>query len=368
MSLHQIMRRVHANKLFNSSQSASGTQNKSLLRRISIILSAYLAIACTHGLDITGEGDIFSSTGTRDCAQESAPCSFVVSEDYFETYVAIPGFRRTFVGWDVCGNETTSFCSFRVPVNVVQQFNGQTMPSTVANFGEPDPSRIEGLYDGNYIAAGVDADLSCLVRTTGRMLCRAVDDNRDLLSVLDLQLDFQPDVIGPGGRQIVGGSGTEYWAPDDFDAFEVTNINGSYEGHDELIITFDSGGVGVEARADFYRAQFDIVAPLRVFAGEYDLFSVEGGGFARPTMNSSGTYTAVFDNCQITIQMSPPLENLNTYDVTLNTDCPGYDSSYTGLSMVKYFQSSQFLEHEMVFISDGGDQQPVIFFESAKDL
>ncbi|MEM8500465.1 MAG: S8 family serine peptidase [Pseudomonadota bacterium] len=107
-----------------------------------IVVSLCFLGACTHGVDIVGEGDVRSSSGTRDCLKIDAPCSFEVSTDYLETYTALPAAGHTFKEWRNCGNYSLATCRFTVPETIVRQFAGQTMPSVVAVF-EPISAAFE---------------------------------------------------------------------------------------------------------------------------------------------------------------------------------------------------------------------------------
>lgn len=101
------------------------------------LLLLVLFLGCTHGINITGEGDVISATGDRDCELNDAPCSFQIGGAYQETYTATPRPGWVFDSWDVCGQANDNVCRFSVPANVVEQYNGLTMPFTVAHFRRP---------------------------------------------------------------------------------------------------------------------------------------------------------------------------------------------------------------------------------------
>ncbi|MGI9292589.1 MAG: hypothetical protein ACR2PS_01285 [Pseudomonadales bacterium] len=103
-------------------------------RNLSTICFVFLVSACEHPLEIIGEGDIVSASGSRDCSLEEQPCPNPVVNDYLETYdgQARDGFE--FVGWDGCGTPSGASCLYDVPASVVNQFWLQTMPPLVAKF------------------------------------------------------------------------------------------------------------------------------------------------------------------------------------------------------------------------------------------
>lgn len=102
---------------------------------------AALATACSHPLEITGEGDILSQTGNRDCLLED----YVTGEDncaknvviagYSETYFAQPRSGWLFDRWEnYCQRVPNSQCSFQVPSTLVQDYWFQTLPPLRAVF------------------------------------------------------------------------------------------------------------------------------------------------------------------------------------------------------------------------------------------
>ena len=114
-----------------------------------VVLSALLLLmACSHPLQIEGEGDILSASGTRDCyleefqvGAENCRVNLVV-DAYQETYYAV---AREEDGWefshwkncftDATGNE----CSFNLPAAVVRKAWGESVPPLVAVFQRREP-------------------------------------------------------------------------------------------------------------------------------------------------------------------------------------------------------------------------------------
>ncbi|MFK7976754.1 MAG: hypothetical protein AB8C02_11495 [Halioglobus sp.] len=108
-----------------------------------LIASAFLVAACSHPLEITGEGDILSASGERDClledfqgAQSNCTENLVLG-GYGETYFAVarPGWE--FSGWEGYCTDTdtdTNECSFSATAGQVFSFWGVTVPALVATF------------------------------------------------------------------------------------------------------------------------------------------------------------------------------------------------------------------------------------------
>lgn len=120
------------------------------LFKIALIGIALLLVqACRHPIEIEGQGDVTSSTGTRGCSFEESTASPVpdncaqnlIVGDYQETYypVARPGWK--FKGWvNYCTDVVTPpyGCSFTVPAETVQLFSGGTVFPLKAVFERDD--------------------------------------------------------------------------------------------------------------------------------------------------------------------------------------------------------------------------------------
>lgn len=105
------------------------------MKILSALLLSLLVTACSHPLEIVGEGDIVSSTGNNDCSLEEQPCANVVAGDYNVTYTAEPHAGWSFAGWEGCGGQFPD-CSINVPGTVVDQHWGQVMPPLRATFSK----------------------------------------------------------------------------------------------------------------------------------------------------------------------------------------------------------------------------------------
>jgi len=97
------------------------------------LLLPLLAVACSHPLEIEGEGDIVSPTRAIYCTLEQQPCPNVVAGDYLRTYVGLPRPGWDFERWVGCGTQHPN-CAFNVPASIVDQFWFQTMPPLRAVF------------------------------------------------------------------------------------------------------------------------------------------------------------------------------------------------------------------------------------------
>ncbi len=111
------------------------------MRILAILLLVAMTAACSHPLEIVGEGDILSASGDRDCLLEdylagAANCSSnLVESAYNETYHAQPRSGWRFERWEnYCENQGDASCSFNVPESVLVQASGQTVPPLRAVF------------------------------------------------------------------------------------------------------------------------------------------------------------------------------------------------------------------------------------------
>ena len=101
--------------------------------RLALILTLALLGACTHPIEIVGEGDILSASGEHDCLMEQQPCEAVAVTAYVETYTAVPRPGSEFVGWEGCTSNTNA-CSFDVSESVVIDNWFKTAPALIAKF------------------------------------------------------------------------------------------------------------------------------------------------------------------------------------------------------------------------------------------
>ncbi len=130
---------------------------RSCARWLTLALSAVLFVsACSQPIEITGEGDVFSATGNRDCtyadhAAAAANCTenLVVGE-YDETYTAVPHTGWHFHRWvNYCTEATDNTCTFDIPADVVSQAYGETVPPLVAIFRPDLITGFDSLFIGH---------------------------------------------------------------------------------------------------------------------------------------------------------------------------------------------------------------------------
>jgi len=96
-----------------------------LLLALSLLI---LSTACSHPLEIVGDGDIHSSNDQHNCLLEETPCANYVAGNYTVTYTAQPRAGWFFSEWKGCGTQHPDW-SFNISGSVVNQFLGQTMPA-----------------------------------------------------------------------------------------------------------------------------------------------------------------------------------------------------------------------------------------------
>jgi len=108
-----------------------------------LALSSALALlqACSHPIEIVGDGDVLSGSGERDCLLEDYAAGRengtenVVVDDYHETYYAVPRAGWTFHRWaNYCVEETGNECAFDISADTVHQNWGEVLPPPTAIF------------------------------------------------------------------------------------------------------------------------------------------------------------------------------------------------------------------------------------------
>jgi len=102
-------------------------------RLLALLSLLTLSGACTHPVEIEGQGDVESSSGERDCTVESQPCDHLIIDDYQEAYVALPRAGYQFSHWLGCST-LTGPCVFDVEASTVREWWGETMPPLRAVF------------------------------------------------------------------------------------------------------------------------------------------------------------------------------------------------------------------------------------------
>jgi len=139
-------------------------KKKEFMKALKIVLigiALLLIQACSHPIEIVGEGDVTSASGKRNCSlgqdrSKNTVCKYYVGidlatlqpEDYAETYYATPHPDWMFSHWVNClttEGAPNYGCSFNVPAAVVQQFWGKSVPALKAVFCLTDDTDCDGL-------------------------------------------------------------------------------------------------------------------------------------------------------------------------------------------------------------------------------
>jgi hypothetical protein len=133
------------------------------LKTAAIAILIGLVYGCSHPIEIVGEGDVLSATGTRNCYYEdflagAENCSKnLIVHEYLETYYAVPREGWEFDKWlNYCTNSNSDECAFNIPANVVKNSWGATVPPLVAVFAKtatPPPKPV-AVYSYALDAAG----------------------------------------------------------------------------------------------------------------------------------------------------------------------------------------------------------------------
>jgi arylsulfatase A len=144
-----------------------------------------LNYACSHPIEIVGEGDVTSASGNRNCSLENYQAGDDVCSKnyaigaYVETYYATPRAGWTFDHWATyCASATPpnyEDCSFNIPADDVRGYWGETVPPLKAVFrlynpvdtdGDGTPDNVDTDDDNDGIldvddACSLNANLSC---------------------------------------------------------------------------------------------------------------------------------------------------------------------------------------------------------------
>jgi hypothetical protein len=138
-----------------------------MMRILVTLLLLALATACSHPLEIVGQGDILSASGDRDCRLEDYQAAAdnctenLVETSYQETYYALPRAGWQFDRWEnYCEDQAEASCSFDVPESAVMQAIGQTAPALRAIFVAQDvPNKsCNGGFCTVYVLPGIEVE------------------------------------------------------------------------------------------------------------------------------------------------------------------------------------------------------------------
>ncbi len=252
-------------------------QSTFLGRLLALAGFALFLAGCDHSLQIQGQGDIVSATGSRSCALEKQPCSFTIVGDYVETYTARPRAGWRFASWEGCGSNNNQ-CVLNVPAETVQQFWGKPVAPLVAIFelegqvkvsAGPDQTVIEqsDVTLRSSVSGGQSASLSYRWRQTSGRSVSLGDDRKP-------SLNFQ----APGVRQA------------EELRFEVVVTGGGAPAIDSVVVEVRPNGTG--AGDLVYSREIEPVANGRVWEVAYRSTTLRGeniivtGWIARPNQEA----------------------------------------------------------------------------------
>ncbi|MEM8563824.1 MAG: hypothetical protein AAGF57_16420, partial [Pseudomonadota bacterium] len=153
-------------------------KNKATTTGLLLALISLLG-ACSHPIQIEGDGDVVSNHG-RSCTLEESRLEPVpdncaknlVMDDYFDTYVATPRAGWKFDHWrNYCNDAADNTCTFNIPAEMVRYGLFQTAPPLVAVFTPIDAANAEdgadtsdggvsgdGSVDGGSLVSGPSGD------------------------------------------------------------------------------------------------------------------------------------------------------------------------------------------------------------------
>jgi hypothetical protein len=154
--------------------------------RLLIIILISLIYGCSHPLEIEGEGDIVSESGTRDCVLEDHPCANIVAGSYLETYTAVakPGWK--FTGWKNCGDQSApSRCAYNIS-KVPKQFYGKTVQPLVAMFSELPVPSVTKFVPEDPSGFGLPFEISEVIYDRFRSKAYVMDKAQQRLYIVDL--------------------------------------------------------------------------------------------------------------------------------------------------------------------------------------
>ena len=206
-----------------------------LPKRLLLLLAvATLATACSHPLEIVGEGDILSASGDRTCLLEeyqagAENCSEnLVIGAYLETYYAQPRPGWKFDHWEnYCEEDPVNECHFEATEGAVFKNWGEVMLALRAVFLQDEPPpECDTVFGEDEIFI---VDLSTDSETSGAC---GLEDEKDAVAdclAEDIEEHFQdtPECLGAFDI-FVPGTNQEDGNPQQFTAIQSSNPGRSY--------------------------------------------------------------------------------------------------------------------------------------------
>ncbi|GJM37896.1 MAG: hypothetical protein DHS20C19_12630 [Acidimicrobiales bacterium] len=123
---------------------------------LTFLVTVLFAAACNQPIEIVGEGDVISATGTRDCTLAdhtagSTNCTEnAIVGDYDETYTGVAATGWHFHRWvNYCTAATDNTCSFDVEAGVIDAAQGFTAAPLVAIFRPDVITGFDSLFIGH---------------------------------------------------------------------------------------------------------------------------------------------------------------------------------------------------------------------------
>lgn len=124
--------------------------------RVSLLAVVLVAAACNQPIEIVGEGDVISTSGTRDCTLAdhtagSTNCTEnAIVGAYDETYTGVAASGWHFHRWaNYCPDATDNTCSFDVAADIITAAQGITVSPLVAIFRPDVITGFDSLFIGH---------------------------------------------------------------------------------------------------------------------------------------------------------------------------------------------------------------------------
>ena len=238
-----------------------------LYRYFFIIVATITITACSHPIEIVGEGDVLSSTSDRDCLLEE----FLSSNDncaknyvigaYDETYHAVPRSGWKFTQWNnYCEEANTNTCSFNIPGQTVVNAWGATVPPLVAVFA-PQGALLTGTQvsletwyqqtpNSELIQLSVPITVTVVDPGVEFSSLGTLEENGVSLGLVDVAIDFKDAAIEIDFDNVTDtqyATGTENTYVFNFDSQAGVNIGSATIDQSVTTLGLDSSDITVSA-------------------------------------------------------------------------------------------------------------------------
>lgn len=125
------------------------------MKAVFIIFAMLALFGCDATVEIVGNGDLKTQSGTYDCPKSAAPCDFHTNTALNEVLWGVAHTGYQFVGYENCPELVFPYCYINVSGQTVYDLRNVDLPPLKVLFAKNDAMRVE--VDSCTVGKGMDA-------------------------------------------------------------------------------------------------------------------------------------------------------------------------------------------------------------------